>query len=165
MRGLHHRVPGLIGALLAAPVACGLIADGLHVHPAILRLVVRLKGADRLTLVSDAMAALGLPPGTYRLAGRPVTVDGASARLADGTLAGALLTLDAAVRRMLAAAGCTPAEALTMATATPARLLGLPDQGRLAPGCLADIAVLDPALRVTHTFIGGRLASEARATP
>jgi N-acetylglucosamine-6-phosphate deacetylase len=103
---------------------------------------------------------MGMPPGRYRLGQREVLVDGAAARLADGTLAGSILMMDLAVRNMVEFAGCSPAEALTMASCTPARVLGLAAKGRLALGCDADIAVFDRSLRVTHTFVGGRLVYE-----
>lgn len=157
MSGFNHRAPGLAGALLASSVPCGLIADGIHVHPTAARAAFRAKGPDGLTLVTDAMAAMGMSPGRYTLADRTVIVDEHSARLPDGTLAGSILTLDQAVRNMMAFTGCTLAQALTMASATPARVLGLTRLGRIAPGCEADVVVFDEALRVTHTFVAGKL--------
>jgi N-acetylglucosamine-6-phosphate deacetylase len=162
MSELKHREPGLPGALLSAPVRCGLIADGIHVHPAMVKLAFRVKGAGGLTLITDAMAAMGMPPGCYRLGDREVFVDGATARLADGTLAGSILTMDQAVRNVIAFTGCSPAEAVAMASSTPARVLGLERKGTLAPGCDADLVILDQALRVTHTFVGGRSVYQRR---
>jgi N-acetylglucosamine-6-phosphate deacetylase len=156
MSPLGHREPGLTGALLAADVPCGLIVDGIHNHPAMVALAYRLKGAEGITLVTDAMEAMGMPPGAYRLADRKVIVDATSARLADGTLAGSILTMDAAVRNVIAFTGCSLAEAATMASTTPARLLGLARQGRIAVGCDADLTVLDDNLRVTQTWVGGK---------
>lgn len=121
MSGLGHREPGLAGALLSSSVPCGLIADGIHVHPAMLKLAYRAKSASGLTLVTDAMAAMGMPPGRYKLGDREVIVDGVSARLADGTLAGSILTMDQAVRNVMAFTGCSLAAAIAMAAATPAR--------------------------------------------
>lgn len=126
MAPLDHREPGLAGAALADDrVTIGLIPDGLHVHPAMVGLVRRIVGADRLAIVTDAMAALGMPPGEYRLAGRDVTYDGESARLPGGGLAGSVLALDAAVRNLAAFAGVPLADAALAATVVPARLLGL----------------------------------------
>lgn len=127
MPPLDHRRPGLVGAALADErVTIGLIPDGLHVHPAMCALVHRAVGPDRLAIVTDAIAGLGMPPGRYRLAGRDCIVDGESARLPDGGLAGSVLAMDRAVRNLAAFAGIPEAEAALAATEVPARLLGLP---------------------------------------
>jgi len=160
---LGHREPGLPGALLSSPVPCGLIADGVHVHPAMVKLAWSAKGVNGLTLVTDAMEAMGMPPGRYRLSDREVIVDETSARLADGTLAGSILTLDQAVRNVVQFAGCSVAEALTMATATPARVLNLDRKGRIAPGCDADLAILDESLHVERTIVAGKSVYERKA--
>ncbi len=162
MSPLEHREPGLAGALLSASVPCGLIVDGIHVHPAAVKLVYRAKGADGLTLVTDAMAATMMPPGRYMLGDRQVIVNENSARLSDGTLAGSILTLDQAVRNTMAFTGCSLADALTMASTTPARVLGLEHMGCIAVGYNADLVALNRALEVTHTFVAGRLAYEKR---
>lgn len=157
MRVLDHREPGLSGALLASRVTCGLIADGIHVHPAMVKLAFQIKRASGLTLVTDAMAAMGMPPGRYHLSDREVIVDRTSARLADGTLAGSVLRMDQAVRNAVEFTQCSPGEAITMATATPARLLSLERKGRIAPGCDADVVILDESLHVTHTLVAGQV--------
>jgi len=159
MRPLEHREPGLIGALLNDPrVRVGVIPDGIHVHPAVVALIWKVAGENRLTLVSDAMAALGMPPGRSLIGDLEVTVDGDSARLADGRLAGSILPLDRAVRNLVAFSGCPAAAALTTVTATPADLLGISDQkGRLAPGLAADLVLLTPDLHVVQTIVGGRI--------
>jgi N-acetylglucosamine-6-phosphate deacetylase len=136
MAPLDHREPGLAGAALADPrVTIGLIPDGLHVHPALIRIVASAVDAARLAIVTDAIAALGMAPGRHRLANRDVTVDdqpavggarhGRTARLADGRLAGSVLSMDDAVRNLAAFTGWTEAEAAICATQTPAALLGL----------------------------------------
>lgn len=163
MRGLGHREPGLPGALLSASVPCGLIADGIHVHPAMVKLAFKAKGAQGITLVTDAMAAMGMSPGRYQLSDREVVVDETSARLADGTLAGSILTMDQAVRNVIEFTGCSLAEALTMATATPARVLGLDRKGRIAPGYDADLVILDESLRVERTIVAGKSVYERKA--
>lgn len=156
MSPLAHRAPGAVGgALTDDRVAVGLIADGVHVHPAAVRLAVRAKGPGRVALVTDMMSAAGMPPGTYPLGGRAVTADGTTARLADGTLAGSVLTMDAAVRNIVRWTDATPAEALQMASATPARLLGLADRGQIAVGARADLVLLDAALTVRATLVAG----------
>ena len=126
MSKLDHREPGLPGAALADDrVTIGLIPDGLHVHPGLIGLVHRTVGADRLAIVTDAIAALGVAPGEHRLAGRRVLVDETSCRLPDGTLAGSLLGLDAAVRNLAEYAGISIEDARLATTSVPARLLGL----------------------------------------
>lgn len=164
MRELTHREPGLTGALLTTNIPCGVIADGIHVHPAMLNLAYRAKGSRGLTLVTDAMAAMGMPPGRYLLADQNVQVDETSARLSEGTLAGSILTMDQAVRNMLDFTGCSLAEAVTMGTLTPARVLRLGNKGRLAPGCDADVVILDGALRVTWTWVQGQAVFEPAHT-
>jgi N-acetylglucosamine-6-phosphate deacetylase len=158
MGGMQHRDPGLVGTLLTSDeVVCGLIVDGVHVHPRMVRLAYRCLGARRITLVTDAMAAMGMPPGEYAIGGQAVTVDETSARLADGTLAGSILRMDEAVRNMIAFSGCTPAEAVRMASATPAEALGMAaEAGRLQPGRRADLVLLGANLKVQGTFIDGR---------
>lgn len=160
MSSLHHRAPGLAGALLTSPIPCGLIADGIHVHPTMVKLAYQVKGAQGITLVTDAMAALGMSPGAYRLAGHEVEVSASRTQLADGTLAGSLLSMDAAVRNMLAFSGCTLAEAVNMASHLPASLLGLNHKGLIAAGCDADLVILDNTLHVTRTFVAGRCVFE-----
>ncbi len=158
MSGLNHREPGLVGALLATPgITVGLIPDGVHVHPAAVGMAWQIKGSAGLTPVSDAMAALGMPPGTYQLAGFAVTVDETSARLADGTLAGSILAPNAALRNLVRFTGCSLAEAVAAMTGTPAGLLGLERKGRLSPGCDADITILDSELNVVMTLVGGQV--------
>ena len=160
MSSFHHRAPGAVGAaLIDERLTVGLIADGVHAHPAALNLVLRAKGAERIVLVTDAVAAAGAPVGTYSLGGAPIVSDGESARRADGTLAGSTLTMDGAVRGMVALGGARPEEALTMATAVPAALLGFADRGRLAVGRRADLALWSEDLRLVSTLIGGTVAS------
>lgn len=162
MPTLGHRDPGAVGALLEADAPIiGLIADGIHVHPAIVRLVMRSKGIGSISLVTDAMAALGMPPGVYTIGDQAVHVTQTSARLASGTLAGSILSMDQAVRNMVAYTGCAPAAAVWMASATPATVLGLTRKGRLVPGADADLVVLTPDLQVRQTIIGGVMAYEA----
>jgi len=160
MTALHHRQPGLPGALLADPRATvGLIADGIHVHPTLCKLIWQVKGSHGLTLVSDAMAALGMPSGEYVLGDYHVQVDDTTARLNDGTLAGSILTPDAALRNLMAFTGASLAEALPTLTSAPARLLGLAGRGELVPGNLADLALLTPNLQVAATWVEGELTN------
>ena len=157
MPPLDHREPGLAGAALAdRRVTVGVIADGIHVHPTIVDLAWRIAGADRFSIVTDAMAALGMPPGTYPLGGTEVVVDDA-ARLRDGRLAGSVVGLDRGVRNVAAFTGASVEEVLAAVTRTPARLLGLRDRGRIAVGARADLVVLTPGLEVVATIVGGRI--------
>ena len=158
MTPLHHREPGVIGALLADERATfGIIPDGVHLHPSLFGWLIRAKGAERITLVTDAMAAAGLGQGESRLGQRRVSVDATSARLENGVLAGSILTLDQAIRNLVAWGACSLAEALAMASTVPARLLGEDKLGRIATGCRADIVVLDAALQVRQTIVGGAI--------
>jgi N-acetylglucosamine-6-phosphate deacetylase len=157
MRPFAHREPGSVGAALTDDrLTVGLIADGVHAHPAALNLALRAKSWEHLALVTDAVAAAGRPPGTYSLGGAPIVSDGAVARRTDGTLAGSTLTLDRAVRLMVEQAGARVEEALSMATQVPATLLGRDDLGRLAVGCAADLVLWSAALEVEATYIAGR---------
>lgn len=165
MPPLSHREPGLAGALLNdTHSVVGLIPDGIHVHPAMVKLAWTAKGSAGLNLVSDAMAALGMPPGRYHLNDFDVHVSQTDARLADGTLAGSILPLDAAVRNLLEYTGCSLSEALATVTTTPADLLGLSQQrGRIAPGLLADLVLLTPDFEVAMTISAGQITYKNQA--
>ena len=157
MPPLDHKKPGLVGELLANPQSVsGIIVDGIHVDPVVVKLVWEILGARRMNLVSDAIAALGMPPGEYQLGGHPVFVDGTSARLQDGRLSGSVLRLDQALRNLLAFTGCDLSEALTTITQTPARLLRMERMlGSLVKGSLADLVLLTPEARIAGVWING----------
>ncbi|MGD8750609.1 MAG: N-acetylglucosamine-6-phosphate deacetylase [Anaerolineales bacterium] len=159
MAPLGHRQPGLVGALLSdARPSVSLILDGIHVHPALIRLVWAVKGAGGLILVSDSTAASGMPPGKYRLGDQEMLVTECGARLPDGTLAGSVLPMAEAIRNLLTFTGCPLAEALPTVTKTPAALLGLSHQrGSLAPGMCADLVLLTPDLEIAHTLVAGEV--------
>lgn len=162
MPTLNHREPGLPGALLTNPaLTVGLIPDGIHVHPAVIKLIWAAKGGARLTLVTDAMAALGMSPGRYQIGDQAVIVTETDARLEDGTLAGSTISLDAALRNLIEFTGCALADALPTVTTTPAALLGLPDRGQIAPGFMADLVLLSPELRVEKTIVGGQVVYQS----
>ncbi len=160
MSAMHHREPGLPGAAFAHPRAvCGLISDGLHVHPEMVGLAFRMLGPDRLCLVTDAIAAAGMEEGEYRLATRTVYVHGGVPKLGSGSLAGSVLTMSEAFKNILAFTGCTVPEAARMASTSPARLIGEGRRkGRLTPGYDADATVLAPDLSVTAVWRSGKLA-------
>ncbi len=154
MRPITHREPGPVVALLDAPsVTCELIADGVHLHDGTLAWAARAVGPARSALITDAMAAAGMPDGTYELGGQDVIVADGVARLKAGdSIAGSTLTMDAAVRQAVGA-GLSIVDVAAMAATTPARVLGL--DRRVAVGCVADLVVLDPALFVTQVFRAG----------
>ncbi|HET8777190.1 MAG TPA: N-acetylglucosamine-6-phosphate deacetylase [Candidatus Limnocylindria bacterium] len=159
MRPFHHRDPGIVGRLLEPGVAVSVVADGVHVAPQTISLVATVKAPDDLILVTDGLAALGEPPGSYRLGSQAVTSDGTVARLAGGTISGSVLPMATALGRLVAA-GLDP-EALVRATSTnPARLLGLGHElGSIAVGRVADLVVLDAEWNPLLTLVQGRQAA------
>ncbi|WP_113699339.1 N-acetylglucosamine-6-phosphate deacetylase [Nonomuraea lactucae] len=163
MPPLGHRAPGPIAALLEDDrVTVELINDGVHVHPAMLRLAVTAAGPGRTALVTDAMAAAGMGDGTYVLGSMRVDVAGGVARLAEGgTIAGSTLTMDAAVRRAVREVGLSLPEAVEAASLTPARVLGLDHIiGSIAAGKAADLVVLSDELEVAGVMKRGAWVTE-----
>jgi N-acetylglucosamine-6-phosphate deacetylase len=166
MRPVHHREPGPALALLQEPAATvEIIADGVHLHPAVVRAAAG--GAARPVLVTDAMAAAGAPDGEYRLGALAVEVRGGAARVRGAdTIAGSTLTMDAALRYAVREAGLPLLAAVRAATVTPADVLDRRDVGRLAEGSRADLVVLDADLRVTDVLhAGGWLDRGGEPTP
>ena len=160
MPPLDHRLPGLAGAVLqSSDVAAEVIADGAHVHPAMVRLAVAAKGPARVMAITDSSAVAGLAPGARaRLGGQPIMAGPASAVREDGTLAGSTATMDGVFRNLVDQVGLTLVEAAVLCATTPACELGLTGHGVIAEGAMADVVVLDRDLRVVQTYIGGRLA-------
>ncbi|MBO9308399.1 MAG: N-acetylglucosamine-6-phosphate deacetylase [Chloroflexi bacterium] len=158
MTGLHHRALGVVGAALTCDLlTCELIADNHHVHPAVMALLVRLKGAQGVIAVTDAIRAAGMSEGQSELGGQIVYVRSGKATLSDGTLAGSLLTMDAALRNLQAATGLGVEALMPIFSANAARQLGLAHRkGSLRVGYDADLVLLDSALRVQMTFAEGR---------
>ena len=177
MRPLHHREPGPVGALLDRDeVTCEVIADGVHLHDSVIRLVARAAGPARLVLVTDATAAAGMPDGSYRLGSLRVAVEGGVARLADdhsgrtgvaisgttgastqkpGAIAGSTATMAEVVRNAITA-GLPVTEVAAAASTTPARVLGLGDRaGALSPGLDADLVVCDEEFRLAAVMRHG----------
>lgn len=155
MRPLNHRDPGILGAVLTdSRVSADIIADGVHLDPAIVRLFTRAKGGQQTVLITDATAATGMPDGAYRLGSLEVEVrDGRCT--SDGKLAGSVLTMDRAVRNLAQFAGWTLEQAVTAASLNPARVGGLSNKGALTAGADADFVVLNAAGEVERTFVGG----------
>jgi N-acetylglucosamine-6-phosphate deacetylase len=158
MPPLSHRAPGLAGAVLQSDdVAAELICDGVHVHPAVLRVAIGAKHPSRIMAITDGTAGAGLAAGARTtIGGRPITVRDA-AYLDDGTLAGSVLTMDRAFERLVTLVGLAPVDAATLCSTTPARELGLHGCGVLAAGAIADFVVLDAKYHVFQTWIGGEL--------
>jgi N-acetylglucosamine-6-phosphate deacetylase len=159
MRPLEHRDPGIIGeALMDERISAEIIADGIHVDPLMVRLFLRVKGAEGAVLVTDATAATGMPNGRYRLGSLEVDVkDGKCLR--DGRLAGSVLTMDKAVRNVVKFANWDLQHAVRLATLNPARATGLPgNAGTLVAGAPADVVALNSAGDVVKTIVRGRVA-------
>jgi len=156
MRPFSHRDPGVIGAVLTSPdVNAELIADGVHVEEAAMKLLLLAKGAAHVTLVSDGLSATGMPDGKYMLGGFEVTVSGGVCRNADGVLAGSTLTLDRALRNIVAL-GIPLSDAVRMLTLNPATLLGIEfKKGSLRVGADADVLLLDGGLHLAGVWARG----------
>ncbi|MHA6485195.1 N-acetylglucosamine-6-phosphate deacetylase [Paenibacillus sp. strain BS8-2] len=159
MRGLHHRQPGTLGAVLTDDrIYAELIADGEHVHPAAIKLMLSAKPQDRVILITDAIEAAGMPDGDYELGGLAVTVKSGTARLTEGgALAGSSLTMIAAFRFMLNGGfGLSVNDVSRMTSGNAARELGIFDStGSIAVGKQADLVLLNDSLQVTSTWVQG----------
>lgn len=160
MRPLLQRAPGPLGALCEAEQVQGeLIADGVHVHPAAARALIRMLGPGRVVVVTDALAGTGRPDAVFTFGDQPAHVADGAARLADGSLTGSVLTMDQALRNLHAWGGVTLPEAVGMLSSNPARDAGVAHRkGRLQPGYDADLLILDADLRLQATICRGHLA-------
>ncbi|MEJ0045137.1 MAG: amidohydrolase family protein [Rhodospirillales bacterium] len=155
------REPGLVGAALTGDFYAGVILDLIHVHPAMLRLLLAAKPADRIMLVSDAMSVAGTELTGFSLQGRKILRRNGRLETADGVLAGADLSLAQAVRNAVTSLGVELAQAVAMASAVPADFLGLSTQvGRIASGLRADMVLLDANFSVLGTFLAGAWQGE-----
>lgn len=157
--GLHHRSPGVVGAVLTSKTATAeLIADAVHVHPAAMRILVDCLGKDRICLITDAMPGAGLPDGTYELLNQKAIVKDGTAHLADGTIAGSTATMDKCVRNMVQLVGVPIADAVKMATLNPAKIINTEKKlGSLVKGKKADIAVFNRDLQMKMTIKNGKI--------
>jgi N-acetylglucosamine-6-phosphate deacetylase len=161
MTGIHHRRPGVAGTALARPeLIAEVVADGVHLHPLIVRLILNAKGPDGAVLITDAMEGAAMPDGGYDLGGTPVRVQDGTATFADGTLAGSVLTMNHAFQNARAFGNLSPIQASRFSSANAAHQLGMDDRlGTLEPGKEADIVILDPITgEVVWTLIQGRVA-------
>ncbi len=157
MRPLHHREPGVVGSIyLSSSIKAELILDGIHVRPEVARLSHQVLGSDRLILITDAIRGKGLGNGTFDLGGQEVSIHEGEARLSDGTLAGSVLKMDEAVRRLLTFPAVTWPDVVKMTSQNAAASLGLHDRkGKLAEGYDADIVIMSEDGHVIKTFCRG----------
>lgn len=158
MSSMTSRSPGVVGAVLESPaVTAEVICDGCHVHPSLVAMAIRLKSASRTMAITDGTAAAGLPRGTRTgLGGQPIIAGERTALLEDGTLAGSILTMDAAFRMLVRTLGLSLSDAARMCSTTPSEAMGWSTSGSIASGKSADLVVLDSDLRVRETFLSGR---------
>jgi len=158
MRPLNHRDPGVVAMALAPSAArSAFIADGVHVHPEVLRLAWRARGTPGIVLTTDVVALAGTGDGASSDVGSGrARIERGAARLADGTLAGSIISMLDGVRLMQREVGVPLAEAAVMASTNPAAVLGLRDRGQLVPRCWADLIILNRALELRAVFVGGR---------
>jgi N-acetylglucosamine-6-phosphate deacetylase len=155
MRPLDHRSPGILGAVLTdRRITADIIADGIHLDPAIVKLFAKAKGPDQAVLITDAISATGMPDGRYRLGSFEVDVREGKC-LADGKLAGSVLTMDRAVRNLMRFAEWNMPQAIAAASRNPARVARLANKGILAAGADADFVVLNQEGTISRTFVGG----------
>lgn len=159
MSGLHHREPGLVGsALLHSELKCELIADNIHVHPEVMKLLVNAKTPSGVILITDSISAAGMPEGIYTLEGQEVICKDSSARLVDGTLAGSTLTMDAALQNLISATGRPLEELWRCSSLNAAEAIHIADhKGKIAAGFDADLVLLDSNLQVQFTMIEGSI--------
>jgi|SRR5436305_8107423 len=159
MRPLQHRDPGPLAAIMQAPQVRGeLIGDGVHVHPAMMDVLVKLLGAERTIIVTDALAGAGLADGVFEFAGQPAQVNGGAVRLADGTLTGSVLTMDQALRNVLQMTQVSLPQAVGMLTLNPAQSIKVAEhKGRLCRGYDADLLIFDKALALQAAICRGTL--------
>jgi N-acetylglucosamine-6-phosphate deacetylase len=157
MRPLLHRDPGIVGEVLTnRQLTVDIIADGIHLDPAIVQLVLAAKGKEKAVLITDAISATGMPDGIYPLGLLEVEVKNGRA-IHDGHLAGSILTLDVAVRNVMHFADWDLQQTLRTATLNPATVAGSPNRGRLQAGALADIIVLSQCGEVKSTIVRGHM--------
>ncbi len=160
MSGIHHRDIGVVGAAFQLKeLRAELICDGIHVSPEMMQLVVNNVGTERLIMITDSMRAKGLVPGDYELGGQPVTVTDDRAVLEDGTLAGSILKMNEGAKKMLRLSGVTLSEIIQMASANPAKQIGIYDRkGSIAVGKDADVLLIDDNMNIQYTICQGVIA-------
>jgi len=162
MTPLNHRKPGIVGAIFSSNITCELIADLIHVHPAIFNILINAVHKDRMVLITDSMRAGCIKSGVSELGGQKVIVKNGAARLEDGTLAGSVLTLNKAILNMLQSSDLEIYDVVAMATVNPAKVINLDNKkGSLEPGYDADIVIFNDDIDVSFTIIEGKIVYEA----
>jgi N-acetylglucosamine-6-phosphate deacetylase len=163
MSGLHHREPGVLGAVMESPlVRCELIADNVHVHPAAMNVLWHVKGAENLILITDSMRAAGIGEGDYTLGDYAVTVKNGKATLSDGTLAGSILTMQQGIRNFMAATGESLENIWQVMSLNPARVINLAHcKGSIEIGKDADLVLMNKAQEVQMTIVAGNIVFSA----
>jgi N-acetylglucosamine-6-phosphate deacetylase len=157
MRPFAHRDPGILGEVLTdSRMTADIIADGIHVDPPVVKLFLQAKGPESAVLITDSTAATGMPDGHYKLGAFEFEVTGGKC-VANGVLAGSVLTLDRALTNVMQFAGWELSQAIPTATANPARVAGLQGRGEIKAGAVADLVVLGPDGRVRNTILSGRI--------
>ncbi len=161
MSPLNHRKPGIVGAIFASDITCELIADTIHVHPAIFNMLINIKHKDKVVLITDSMRAGCMKCGIYELGGQKVIVKNGAAKLQDGTLAGSVLTLNKAVKNMLKHSSLEIFEAVAMASFIPAKVINIDGKkGSIDIGYDADIVIFDEDINVCLTIVEGKTVYE-----
>ena len=158
MPPFHHRHPGPVGAILNSPITFELIADTIHIHPAVFQILLNAKGKDKMILITDSMRAGFMKDGNWELGGQEVVVENNTARLPDGTLAGSILTLNKAVFNIMANTELEIYEAVALASLNPAKLIHLDQmKGSIKIGKDADLVIFDEKLNVECTILEGKI--------
>ncbi|MCB2360416.1 N-acetylglucosamine-6-phosphate deacetylase [Clostridium estertheticum] len=162
MTPFNHRKPGIVGAIFTSDISCELIADLIHVHPAIFNILINLVHKDRMVLITDSMRAGCIKSGVSELGGQKVIVKNGAARLEDGTLAGSVLTLNKAILNMLRNSNLEIYDVVAMATINPAKVINMDNKiGSLQPGYDANIAIFNDDIDVYFTIVDGKIVYEA----
>lgn len=158
MTPLNHRKPGIIGAIMNTDISCELIADNIHVHKGAVNVLTKIKGKDKIILITDSMRAGCMNNGIWELGGQKVIVKDSSARLEDNTLAGSILTLDSAVKNMKNNIDASLCEIISMVTVNPAKDINVYDRkGSIEKGKDADIVIFDKEIDISMTIIEGNI--------
>ncbi|GCD11189.1 N-acetylglucosamine-6-phosphate deacetylase [Clostridium tagluense] len=163
MTPLNHRKPGIVGGIFTSDITCELIADMIHIHPAIFNILINVKQKDKIVLITDSMRAGCMKCGMYELGGQKVIVENGAAKLENGTLAGSILTLNKAVKNMLRHSNLEIYEAVAMASSVPAKVIHMDNQkGSLEVGLDADIVIFNEDIDVLLTIVEGEIVFQTQ---
>ncbi|WP_026478682.1 N-acetylglucosamine-6-phosphate deacetylase [Alkaliphilus transvaalensis] len=161
MTGLHHRDPGVVGAILKSNIYCELIADKVHVHPALFSIIGEIKGKEKIVLITDSMQGACMKQGVYQLGGQKIEVTRTTATLEDGTLAGSVLKMNEGIKNYWENTGYCLSKVVAMASLNPAKLIGLDkSRGSIEVGKFADLTIFNDELEILATIIEGEICYE-----